>query len=244
MRRALLAAAVLFLLAAPARAQPLVADLSSHLIAITTGFAGTEVLLFGATEGQGDVVVALRGPESEAVVRRKSRILGVWVNRDEVTFTGVPSFYRVAASDRIEDIAAPATRARHQLGVHYLRLGTREARPAAETAMFREGLLRNKERQGLFASEVGQVLFLGPRLFSTRFHLPSNVPTGAYTVEVFLIKDGQVIAAQTTPMFVSRVGAGAEVYEFAHRRAASYGIWAVLLAVASGWAAGALFRRA
>ena len=36
----------------------------------------------------------------------------------------------------------------------------------------------------------------------------------------------------------------AEVYEFAHRRAASYGILAVLLAVASGWAAGALFRRA
>jgi hypothetical protein len=201
--------------------------LSSHLIAITTGFAGTEVLLFGATEGQGDVVVALRGPESEAVVRRKSRILGIWINRDEVTFTGVPAFYRVAASDRIEDIAAPAARARHQLGVHYLRLGTRETRPSAEIAMFRD-----------------QVLFLGPRLFSTRFQLPSNVPTGAYTVEVFLIKDGQVIAAQTTPMFVSRVGAGAEVYEFAHRRAASYGILAVLIAVFSGWAAGALFRRA
>jgi hypothetical protein len=33
----------------PARAQALVADLTSHLVAITTGFTGTSVVLFGAT---------------------------------------------------------------------------------------------------------------------------------------------------------------------------------------------------
>jgi len=32
-------------------AASLVADLSNHLIAITTGFTGTDVLLFGAKEG-------------------------------------------------------------------------------------------------------------------------------------------------------------------------------------------------
>ena len=42
-----------------ARAQPLVADLSSHLISIRTDFVGTEVLLFGATEGEGDVIVEI-----------------------------------------------------------------------------------------------------------------------------------------------------------------------------------------
>ena len=35
--------------------------------------------------------------------------------------------------------------------------------------------------------------------------------------------DGQVVAAQTTPLFVSRAGVSAEVYEFAHREAALYG---------------------
>ena len=42
--------------------QPLVADLSAHEISITTGFSGTELLLFGATEGEGDVIVVIRGP--------------------------------------------------------------------------------------------------------------------------------------------------------------------------------------
>ena len=43
--------------AATVWAQQLVADLSSHLIAITTGFTGTEVVLFGTTDGAGDVEI-------------------------------------------------------------------------------------------------------------------------------------------------------------------------------------------
>ena len=48
---------------AAARAEGLVADLTSHLIAITTGFTGASVVLFGATDGPGNVIVAVRGPE-------------------------------------------------------------------------------------------------------------------------------------------------------------------------------------
>jgi hypothetical protein len=36
---------------------------------------------------------------------------------------------------------------------------------------------------------------------------------------------------------------GADIYEFAHDRAAIYGLLAVLVAVLAGWAAGAVFRR-
>ena len=66
-------ALILALSAAPARAEPLVADLSDDVIAITTGFTGSDVLLFGATEGEGDVIVVVRGPMGPQVVRRKTR---------------------------------------------------------------------------------------------------------------------------------------------------------------------------
>ena len=67
---------LLLLLAAPSavRAEPLVADLSNHLIAITTGFTGANVLLFGATDGPGDIVAVVRGPTGRAIVRRKERL--------------------------------------------------------------------------------------------------------------------------------------------------------------------------
>jgi uncharacterized protein (TIGR02186 family) len=238
-------ALLLVLLVAPlhARAQPLVADLSQHLIAITTGFSGTEVLLFGATEGEGDVVVVVRGPDTSTVVRRKSREVGIWLNTAQVTFTGVPAFYRMASSRPLNEITSPQLRARHQLGIENLRFNTVRPRSPQEIAAFRDGLLRNREREELFVSEPARVTFLGPRLFRVPFRLPANVPTGAYQVRTLLIQNGEVVAEQVTPMFVSKIGVGADVFEFAHRQPAIYGILAVLVAISAGWAASAVFRR-
>ena len=252
------------------RADTLVADLSSHLIAITTGFHGDEVLLFGATDGDGDVIVVVRGPDRDLTVRRKDRIAGLWINNDEIRFDDVPSFYHVASSRPIEEFAPPALRSRHEIGVDYLDLQpvtaasdspAASAVPAAATdgeaapsaiydplaeareKSFRLALLRNEERAGLYGATMGKVNILGDRLFRTRVDFPANVPTGTYTIEVFQIFDGKVVGAQTTPLIVSKVGLGAEIYDFAHSNAALYGIFSVILALFAGWLAAVAFRR-
>jgi uncharacterized protein (TIGR02186 family) len=239
-----LAIALLALLPARAHAQALVADLSDHLIAITAGFAGTDVLLFGATEGEGDVVVVLRGPEAPVIVRRKTRAAGIWINTERIAFNGAPAFYRVASSRPLDEIANTALRTRQQIGIDFLRITPERELTPAKFENFRQGLLRNKEREDLYSARVGEVSFLGPRLFRTRFYLPANVPPGTYTVEVLLVRNNQVIAAQTTPMLVNKTGIGADVYDFAHNHAAVYGLLAVLIAVSTGWAAGTVFRKA
>ena len=67
--------------------QGLEADLSSHLIAISTDFTGTEVVLFGAIAEPGDVAVVVEGAASEQViVRRKAQVAGVWMNRSQHGF--------------------------------------------------------------------------------------------------------------------------------------------------------------
>ena len=96
-RRLLLALALTGLLAVPggpARSDGIVADLSSHLVAISSGFTGTSVVLFGAIDGGGDIVAVVRGPEHELTVWRKGKVAGIWVNAEAVTFTGVPSAYQ------------------------------------------------------------------------------------------------------------------------------------------------------
>ena len=62
----------------------LIADMSDHLIAITTGFTGADVLLFGAVDEDSSIVVTIRGPEQNILVRRKSRVAGVWINDKEI----------------------------------------------------------------------------------------------------------------------------------------------------------------
>lgn len=103
--------------------------------------------------------------------------------------------------------------------------------------------MRSKTDEGLFVTEAGQVRFLGERLFRTNIRFPANVPTGTYTVDVFLVRDGEVVAAQATPLVVSKIGVGADMADIAHRYAAIYGIIAVLVAGMAGWLAGIIFRR-
>ena len=240
---ALAAALGVVVLVATARAQQLVADLSSHLIAITTGFTGTEVVLFGAVDGPGDVAVVVQGPAGRVQVRRKERILGIWMNTRSVEFDDVPGYYSVATSRPLERLADPAVLAREEIGTANIVTTTVGTEPPGRVAEFREALIRGKRSQGLYPQAPGPVTFLGERLFRTTIHFPANVPTGPYTVGVFLFRDGQVVSAQTTPLIVSKIGFSAEVYDFATRQSLAYGITALAVALAAGWTAGAVFRR-
>jgi uncharacterized protein (TIGR02186 family) len=237
---ALLAAAL------PARGDdvPLVADLSSHLVAITTGFTGTDVLLFGATDGPGDIVVVVRGPSRDLDVRRKERIGPIWVNATSVTMREVPSYYRVASSRPLADFAPDILQERYQIGLKNIRMSaTADEVTPQEAQTFRDALVRLKTADGLYSEQLGSVNMMSNRLFRTELHFPSNVATGTYLVEVYLFRDGAVTSAEIVPFTVSKIGVGAEVYDFAQNFGAIYGILSIALAVAAGYAAGVAFRR-
>lgn len=240
----LLAALGLFLLTTSVtRGQALVADVSEHLIAISTGFTGTEVVLFGAIDEEGgDVAVVVSGPRRSITVRRKDRVAGIWINRVSVTFHNVPGFYAVATSRPLENIVEPAVLGRHEIGVQHLVLRPIGSQSRSTVQEFRQSLVRNMKKADLFQENQDQVTFLGERLFRTNLYFPANVPTGIYTIGVFLIRDGDIISAQTTPLAVSKVGLSSDIYELAQRRPFLYGWGAIVGAVAIGWLAGALFR--
>ncbi|MBM3548326.1 MAG: hypothetical protein FJX54_15355 [Alphaproteobacteria bacterium] len=244
MKLLVLAIALLLIHAAPSRAQPLVADLSQHLVAITAGFTGADIVMFGATDGPGDVVVVVTGPPKPTIVRRKGRLAGIWVNRESMLFADAPTFYGVASSKPINEILSPQQLDRHQVGVDHIRLlpPNPEAR-RDDIPEFREALVRARQRDGLYASEPGKVTFLGERLFRARVVLPAKVTTGPYRVQVLLVREGQVVTVQTTPLLVSKIGFSADVFDFAHQESAFYGLIAILIAAAAGWTAAAAFRR-
>lgn len=244
MRRWIVAAA-LVCVALPAAAQaPLVADLSSREIAISTGFAGAELLLFGAVEGRGDIVVVVRGPRRALTVREKSRVGGVWLNTDAREFISMPTYYRVAATRPLERFAPRALLERYEIGEDHLQFELRPDERNADIASFRDGFLRNMAYLGLYAGGEGQVSVIDRRLFRTTVSFPANVPTGLYGVEIYLFRDGRLITRRTTPLVVRKVGLESEIYDFAHGQAATYGLIAIVVALVAGWLAGAVFRRA
>lgn len=247
MRRGLdrmaLALPCLLLLAAPVRSADLIAALSSNLVAITTGFSGTDVLLFGTIDSPGDVVVVVRGPDNHEVVRRKGRKAGIWMNEAELVFGNVPGFYAIAASRPLEEFLPEQVAVYYEIGVENLRLTPTKDAKSAKIADFREALLRNKRELGLYAAQPERIIFIGQRLFRTDMHVPANAPVGSYTVQVFLVRNGDVVSAQITPLFVSKVGFEANVFDLAHRYSLAYGVLAILIAGMAGWGASVMFRK-
>lgn len=223
----------------------LAADISDHLIAITTAFVGTTVVLFGTTTAGRDVAVTVIGPREDQAVRRKSRVAGVWMNTDELTFHNVPSYYAVASNKPLGQIATADGRVRHELGLEHLRLEPVEGRgrDIGQITAYRDALIRNKQRQGLYVVEPGVVRFISPQLFRASIEFPANVAPGIYQVQVYELQDGQVSDAQRSTLVISKVGLEADLFDFAHQQPPLYGLVAIFLAVALGWLAGVIFRR-
>ena len=229
---------------APASTQSIVTDLSTREVAISTGFTGAELLLFGATEGFGDIVVTVVGPKRDEIIRRKERVAGIWVNGTSVTFENAPAYYRTAASKPLSEIAAPEVLEKLQIGSSRIDLSTRSSRGAETILEFRDAFIRSKKRQALYSEDISDIKITRGRLFRSTIPFPVNVPIGTYEVTVHLFKDGRLVSSEKTPLTVQKVGLEAKIYDFAHDHAAWYGLIAIAIALVAGWLAGVIFRRA
>jgi len=249
MSRALALLPLLLLALRPAAAaEPLVADLSTHLIAITTGFTGKDVVLFGAAEGLKDgnaIIVIVHGPNGKQVVRRKGQVAGIWMNTLQVTFTRVPAYYAVYSTKPLDEIMPPALRALNEIGAENLHFGVVEKdRTPQQVAEFRAALLRQLQRERLYLEASGGFNVLDQRLFHVSLDFPANVPVGTYIVDIRLVHDKVVIAAQTASLIIAPGGIDADLFEFATRQALAYGLIAVMGAAMAGWLASLPFRHA
>jgi uncharacterized protein (TIGR02186 family) len=246
MRRGLPAAAgaALLLAASPVRAQQLVADLTEHFVAITAGFTGASVTLFGSSETEGDIVITVRGPKRDTVVRRKAHMAGIWLNNRHVTFAGVPGYYAALSSRPIEDLLPEAQRKLNGIGLDALRLPPVGDDLPPDIESYKSAMLDEFLRTGLYTTRIGAITFLGKHLFRATLSLPASVPTGAYSIEVFLIRRNEIAATETIPLVIEQTGFEATVNDVAEAHSLAYGVVAVLLAAMAGYLASFLFRSA
>jgi uncharacterized protein (TIGR02186 family) len=229
--------------AKPARAQELVTDLTDHLVQITTAFHGANVVLFGTAPGGGDVIVTVRGPARDVVVRRKERVAGIRLNDKGVALTGVPGFYAVFASRPLDQLLSPSGLRLEGIGLESLPLAAVDADRRDDIAPYRAALVQDFVTRHLYYDSPGQVKFLGGKLFRATVAFPADTPVGVYTIESFLVRDGSVVASDSTPFAVEKAGLPAEINDFSRDHGLTYGILAVCAVALMGWVSTLLFRR-
>lgn len=232
------------------------ADVSSRAIAITSAFTGTEIVVFGsvlnsrqpsAEAGYYDVIVVLEGMPEPIIARRKSNVAGLWVNTDSFDFESAPTYYAIASTRPIEEIADEDFLAAHAIGLDDVRLSP-AARSVIRTAPddlkgFKEAVVRLKEKEGLYLKADYAVIFIGKSLFRASIALPANVPVGPLTARVYLLREGALLSSFQQQVRLEREGVELWIYWFAMRHPALYGLVTVMVAIIAGLLASALFRR-
>ena len=249
-----LAAAGLFTCAGPASAERLIATLTDHRVLITSNYTGVRLVLFGSIErdvqtaprhGPYDIVVTVTGPREPLRVRRKSRVLGIWVNTEAHTFVDPPSYLAVLASAPLEAITSAENQRQLQLGLANTRLPELVHNDIGMVSNdpFVAALMRIMRERGLYSEEPNAVTFLTPTLFRASIALPAQVPIGDYTVDVKLFAEGNLLTETNAAFEIAKFGFEQFVVETAREHGLLYGLATAMMALMTGWIASVAFRR-
>ncbi|HWA92742.1 MAG TPA: TIGR02186 family protein [Rhizomicrobium sp.] len=236
------------LLATPAAAsEDLVSGLSQDTIEIRSNYNGTDIVVFGAierpvSEARPDIVVVVRGPETDIRVRRKDRAMGVWINKNRVILHGMPGYYFAAGNRPIAQTANAATLSQYGLGLAALKPRAVTGRHALKP--FLDALIRTETRNRLYVEAPDGVEFLSGTLFRVRVPLPSSAPRGHYVAEVYLLRGGRVIDTRASDLVIDQTGLERRIFDFSQGEPLAYGLSVVLTAMAMGWLSSLAFRRA
>ncbi|RUV22968.1 MAG: TIGR02186 family protein [Mesorhizobium sp.] len=258
--RAFLAVASLSLLAVapPGKAQTPATEniqigLSTDHVSITAGFSGADLTIFGSLEnadplvarrGRYDIIVVLEGPARPVVVRRKDRVLGIWINLESETFENVPVSYSVATTRPLQDVTDPNSYKQLSLGAANIYMQPADDGESPATIQeFTAALRERKTATGLYSENVGGVQFLSQNLFRATVRLAPNVPVGTHKARAFLFKSGLFIKESSAQLEIRKSGFEQSIFRVAHDYSFLYGVFAVLLAMLTGWLGRLVFRK-
>lgn len=240
----------LALLSGPAMAnESIVTGLSQNKVQITTDFDGSDILVYGAVKrdapapaGDMDVVITLEGPSSPLIVRRKEKVMGVWLNTSSVQIANAPSFYAVTATGPVEKILSEADDLRFGITLAR-RINTAEISVnTMDFPEYTEALRRIRIGENQYQIAPSTVQLVDQTLFRTDFALPANVTEGNYKVRLFILRAGQVVDSQERFINVRKTGLERDLYNLAHQQPLIYGLLSLVMAAVAGWAASEGFR--
>ncbi len=242
--------AALFLLVTPLQAEEIVLGLSRDEVAITATFNGSDVMIFGAVKrdapapagGPLEVIITLAGPQEPILVRRKERVLGIWVNTDAVEVDSAPSFYAVATSAPMNEALSSVEDLRYGVSIPRVirSVGAPDTVENAET--FTEALIRIRAGSGLYQILESEVDMEEETLFRGQITLPAALTEGDYVARIFLTRDGIVVDEYVTDIAVYKAGLERWLYEMSRNQPFWYGIMSLAIAISAGWLASAAFR--
>lgn len=240
------------LLGGPLAAHANLTAVANHdYIAVDYNYHGSTVSVKGIADPDVDLLIKISAPNSDLAMRTKQHVGGVlWMNMGELHMGETPRVYHLFGTARPEVLLNQEDRDAYALGYDALE---REARmslkgmeeTAAGNAQWFKEFVKYQERSHLYGESFGQVKLV-PEQDSGRYEMqmdwPYQAPPGVYDVTVYAVRGGKVVETATSSVTVEQVGAVKYLANMARNNGALYGVLSILIALASGFGVGMVFR--
>lgn len=218
------------------------AAVSPETISIGSFYDGSTVRATGRVPADCEAVVRIMGEMSELHLKKKGKMLGLlWMNLETLTFEGVPNAYLLYASNQFEEMLGQPcrgeTRSGWNLGLQALCDRVAIVPEQSDKREVFGEFLKLKEAEGLYGLK-DSIRYAEPkdgfRTFEAGLDIPPSLPPGEYTITVYAVRNGEILARLSRPLSVKLESLPALTSLLAFRYSALYGALATAIALAAG----------
>lgn len=220
-------------------------EVNPQNIAIDLLYHGTKLSIKGQSDANDDIIVKIDTDPIDAHMKYKGKAAGIfWMKLGDMSFEHVPAIYLLASSQKLENLLSKEERIQTGIGFESIKAATTMESSASgmDQDSWIDEFIKFKKAEKLYKIEEGTVT-KGQGGYQLDIDWPFQAGPGTYNIEVMAIRDGKVVDRTQTNLTVARAGIVATLSNLAFNQAAVYGIIAIVVAMAAGFAVGALFKK-
>lgn len=229
-----------------AAAAPAALRVRPEKISVGMFYSGGSLQLDGMAPAGNELALVLLGETEDLKLKKKEKILGLlWMNRGEVAFENIPSFYAVSSSRALKKLAPRAEL--NRLGIGFEAFSSEPSKQGAngDSADHFSDLVKLKKKEHMFmADERGITIDRRDKKgehWKAVLSLPSKLLPGKYRVQLFAFRNGAGKLIGSRTLSVRQVGMAAFIHSLAEQHGLLYGICAVIIALIVGVLTGLAF---
>jgi hypothetical protein len=229
----------------PARCdEPAELTVRPSVMSVDTFFSGGQVTISGEIPSSDEVVIEVAGPEVSSLYDLKGRVGPFWMTREKIQLAKAPGLYMLLLpqgpdwEQKAASLGLGIEQMQKQIAISGSDL------PAED--IFRM-FVSLKSSEGLYGETPDAISYNpgqnGHRLFTATYLFPAATTAGKYTIKATIIANGSRGPELSRDVTVQQIGFVRMVNDLASNRRLTYGVAAVVIALAAGALMGLIFKR-
>jgi len=217
-------------------------ELSKTRIIKNSEFAGDTLLIEGITSNTSrDIIISITGPSKSYEIWNRQKIMGMWLNNKHILIPSMFSFYRLFATNPIEQIASQDLLKVHNLDLNYKDYFSSDK--SKDIFPFHWAFQEYQQTNNFFTNHITPITINPNGRFQIKVKLSENIPVGLYSVKIVEFEAGEVTQLMNKNFSVSLGALNSYIDNLTTSHPTIYTLCAVLMAVLFGGITGLIFNK-